>query len=158
MLGFIRTPPQPRFFEQAPCPTPPYSLRISQSSTGNYAPKTTRLNAVSMNKFGNYQVADSTYAMQVDNAVDSHSEPIYQLSEAPNAPTKRKRRKSHPKKVTQCAHTEKPYYSKGMCFNCYHSVGRIKLASTCGHSDRKLYALGACKACYLENFRRRKLL
>ncbi len=51
--------------------------------------------------------------------------------------------------ITKCEHVNDQYYASGMCKNCYHSRGRIKLAELCEHRDRKLYARGVCKACYL---------
>ena len=59
-------------------------------------------------------------------------------------------------KVTRCEHTDANYYAQGLCRNCYHSKGRLKLATDCEHSDRKLYARGVCKACYLRLFQYNK--
>ena len=60
------------------------------------------------------------------------------------------------RQVTNCPHTDRKYYCKGMCLNCYHSKGRVKLANACEHTDRKLYARGVCKACYLRLFQKPK--
>ena len=54
------------------------------------------------------------------------------------------------KKVTACEHTNEKYYSRGLCKNCYHKLGRIKMATACEHKDRKLYARNVCKGCYLK--------
>jgi hypothetical protein len=59
------------------------------------------------------------------------------------------------KKVTKCEHVNEKYYSRGLCKNCYHKSGRIKLATDCPHTDRKLYARNVCKGCYLRIFFRR---
>lgn len=56
------------------------------------------------------------------------------------------------KKITACPHTSKPFYSKGMCRNCYHARGRKKPANQCEHSSRPNYALGLCKNCYLKKY------
>lgn len=53
------------------------------------------------------------------------------------------------KVITNCAHTSEKFYSRGMCKNCYHKQGRVKLATDCQHTDRKLYARRVCKGCYL---------
>jgi hypothetical protein len=50
----------------------------------------------------------------------------------------------------KCGHPKKPYYAKGMCYNCYHKNGRQKQAILCEHLTRKHYARGMCKACYLK--------
>ena len=56
--------------------------------------------------------------------------------------------------VTKCEHTNEKYYSRGLCKNCYHRLGRIKMATACPHRDRKLYARHVCKGCYLRIFHR----
>lgn len=53
-----------------------------------------------------------------------------------------------------CPHTTLPFYAKGMCKNCYHSKGRIKLADKCSHVDRANYAHGVCRNCYLSAYHR----
>lgn len=53
------------------------------------------------------------------------------------------------KKITNCEHTDAKFYSRGLCKNCYHKHGRVKLATDCPHKDRKLYARHVCKGCYL---------
>ena len=35
------------------------------------------------------------------------------------------------KTVTKCEHVDEKYYSRGLCKNCYHKSGRIKLAVDC---------------------------
>ena len=69
-------------------------------------------------------------------------------------PQKGKRVK-HRKTITKCEHVNDQYYASGMCKNCYHSKGRMKLATKCEHTDRKLYARGVCKACYLREYHNR---
>ena len=56
------------------------------------------------------------------------------------------------KKITECPHTTEPFYSKGMCRNCYHARGRKKPATNCDHTFRPNYALGLCKNCYLKKY------
>lgn len=56
------------------------------------------------------------------------------------------------KQVTECEHVDEKYYSRGLCKNCYHKSGRVKLAVDCAHTDRKLYARKVCKGCYLRIF------
>lgn len=53
------------------------------------------------------------------------------------------------KTITDCEHVNEKFYSRGMCKNCYHKSGRVKLATDCVHTDRKLYARRVCKGCYL---------
>lgn len=55
-----------------------------------------------------------------------------------------------------CEHVNEKYYSRGLCKNCYHKGGRVKLATDCEHTDRKLYARKVCKGCYLRVFFRGK--
>lgn len=46
-----------------------------------------------------------------------------------------------------------------MCHNCYHYRGRVKPATDCEHTERPNYARGLCKNCYLSEYhkeRRRK--
>jgi len=62
------------------------------------------------------------------------------------------------KKVDKCEHVHEKYYSRGLCKNCYHKLGRIKLAIDCPHTDRKLYARNVCKGCYLRIFFRQNKL
>ena len=56
------------------------------------------------------------------------------------------------RKIVNCSHTERPYYAKGMCVNCYHRKGRTKMAWTCPHRNRTHYSKGLCKYCYLSNY------
>ena len=58
------------------------------------------------------------------------------------------------KRVTDCPHVDEPYYSKGMCRNCYNARGRKKPSTACEHSNRPNYALGLCKNCYLKKYHR----
>lgn len=54
------------------------------------------------------------------------------------------------KVVTNCEHTDRKHYAKGLCSTCYHKGGRTKLAWNCGHRDRLHYAKGCCQDCYLQ--------
>jgi len=35
-----------------------------------------------------------------------------------------------------------------MCYNCYHTQGRVKRAWKCTHIEKYHYANGFCKTCY----------
>ena len=67
--------------------------------------------------------------------------------------TGKKRRK---RVVSRCPHTDKKYYAKNMCFNCYHRQGRTKMASKCEHHTDLHYSKGLCKNCYLSEYHRDK--
>ena len=54
--------------------------------------------------------------------------------------------------MIDCPHTDKPYYAKGMCVNCYHRQGRTKKAWNCPHTTKTHYSKGLCKYCYLANY------
>jgi hypothetical protein len=56
--------------------------------------------------------------------------------------------------ITECEHKDAQFYSKGLCKNCYHKRGRVKLATGCQHKERKLYARFVCKGCYLRIYHR----
>ena len=56
------------------------------------------------------------------------------------------------KVVVNCPHTEKRYYAKGMCVNCYHRQGRTKKAWKCAHTHKMHYSKGLCKFCYLASY------
>jgi len=71
-------------------------------------------------------------------------------------PIKKRRRRKNIKKVTRCEHVNEPYYSKGLCTNCYHRFGRVKKSTDCEHKDRKMYARKVCKGCYLKIYHRSK--
>ena len=58
------------------------------------------------------------------------------------------------KVVTNCEHSERDFYAKGMCKNCYHKQGRTKLASCC--PDKKLYAKKLCQNCYMKHYGKEK--
>ena len=64
----------------------------------------------------------------------------------PNFDFKKKR------EITECPHTDRPYYAKGMCVNCYHRQGRTKKAWNCPHTNKTHYSKGLCKYCYLANY------
>ena len=51
-------------------------------------------------------------------------------------------------KITNCPHTHKKHYAKGMCNYCYHMYGRNSKASYCKHTNRQVYAKGLCHKCY----------
>ena len=53
------------------------------------------------------------------------------------------------KVITDCQHTDRKVYAKGMCNYCYHMFGRnFKLATACKHKNRKAYAKNKCNSCY----------
>ncbi|CAI2374693.1 unnamed protein product [Moneuplotes crassus] len=53
------------------------------------------------------------------------------------------------KEITNCGHTMRKHYAKGMCSTCYHKRGRTKKAWNCEHTDELHYAKGCCQECYL---------
>lgn len=71
---------------------------------------------------------------------------------------RKRQRRQNIKKVSKCEHIDAPYYSKGLCTNCYHRFGRVKKATACEHHERKLYARQVCKGCYLRIYHRGKKL
>lgn len=88
---------------------------------------------------------------QADKTIRILVDKVKRAPIAKQRPKKYKSRKVK-KQVTLCEHTEEKYYSRGLCKNCYHKSGRVKLATDCPHSDRKLYARKVCKGCYLRIF------
>lgn len=56
------------------------------------------------------------------------------------------------RQINKCKHTDRRYYAKGMCVNCYHREGREKKAWVCLHTSRVHYSKGLCKQCYLANY------
>ena len=50
--------------------------------------------------------------------------------------------------ITKCPHTDKKYYAKGMCNQCYHARGRTILSTNCIHIDKPMYAQKMCINCY----------
>lgn len=54
--------------------------------------------------------------------------------------------------IRDCPHTDKKYYAKGMCVNCYHRQGRTKMAWACPHTRKTHYSKGLCKYCYLNAY------
>ena len=56
------------------------------------------------------------------------------------------------KTITDCPHTDRKYYAKGMCANCYHRRGRTKKAWACPHTRKTHYSKGLCKYCYLSGY------
>lgn len=54
--------------------------------------------------------------------------------------------------VTKCVHTDRPFYARGMCKNCYHKVGRSKPANC--HKDKAHYSKGLCHNCYMKEYTR----
>lgn len=51
--------------------------------------------------------------------------------------------------ITNCRHTNRKHYAKGLCSTCYHKTGRTKLSWNCKHTDQLHYAKGCCQECYL---------
>ena len=66
------------------------------------------------------------------------------------------RRPRKKKVITDCPHTDRPHYSKGMCNHCYHTHGRNSFATACQHTSKMNYAKGLCKNCYLNSYNRIK--
>lgn len=60
------------------------------------------------------------------------------------------------KVITNCEHTDRKHYAKGLCSTCYHKGGRTKLAWGCPHKDKVHYAKGYCQECYIVYKRFRK--
>ena len=56
------------------------------------------------------------------------------------------------KQIVSCPHTDRRYYAKGMCVNCYHRRGRTKKAWNCPHTRKTHYSKGLCKYCYLASY------
>ena len=54
--------------------------------------------------------------------------------------------------IRECPHTDRKYYAKGMCVNCYHRSGRTKKAWACEHTRKTHYSKGLCKYCYLNAY------
>lgn len=54
------------------------------------------------------------------------------------------------KEITSCDHTDREFYAKGMCKNCYHKWGRNKPATCC--ASKKMYAKGLCQNCYMKQY------
>ena len=50
--------------------------------------------------------------------------------------------------IDRCPHTERKYYAKGMCTNCYHNSGRPNKATNCIHKYSMNFAKGLCQSCY----------
>ena len=52
--------------------------------------------------------------------------------------------------ATQCEHTDRPEFAKGMCRPCYEkklTLNKPK-ASLCKHTDRNEHLIGLCFECY----------
>ena len=58
------------------------------------------------------------------------------------------------KVITNCEHSDREFYAKGMCKNCYHKRGRNKPAECC--PKKKMYALGLCQNCYMKHYGKEK--
>lgn len=52
--------------------------------------------------------------------------------------------------VTACEHTDRKFYAKGFCKNCYHKKGRTKPAEC--HPDKRMYANKLCQNCYMKKY------
>ena len=61
------------------------------------------------------------------------------------------------KAVNACPHADRKHYAKNMCNNCYHRLGREKMAWACPHDERPHYAKGKCQFCYLQHYHRTKV-
>ena len=65
---------------------------------------------------------------------------------------KDKKQKVSRRLITNCIHTDEPFYAKGLCQRCYHAVAHGKLSTNCEHGDAPSYARGICKPCYLRQY------
>jgi hypothetical protein len=62
------------------------------------------------------------------------------------------------KTITECLHTDRPYYSQGMCRACYQKfVVAVKPITACPHIDKPQFGKGMCQACYIFQHRNRQL-
>ena len=59
--------------------------------------------------------------------------------------------------ITNCPHTERKHYAKGMCSSCYRKFGRNQLAWNCEHTTRLNYSIGMCQTCYLSDYHKRRI-
>ena len=46
--------------------------------------------------------------------------------------------------INKCPHTDRKYYAKGLCTNCYHLMGRPNTATKCIHKNKMSFAKGLC--------------
>ena len=56
--------------------------------------------------------------------------------------------------ITECEHTDREFYARGMCKNCYHKKGRTKKATCC--PDKMMYSRGLCQNCYMKQYGKEK--
>ena len=54
------------------------------------------------------------------------------------------------KVITNCEHTDREFYARGMCKNCYHKKGRVKRAECC--PDKMMYSRSLCQNCYMKQY------
>ena len=60
------------------------------------------------------------------------------------------RRRYGQKWASDCPHTNRKHYSKGLCRYCYNVNGRPDKYQRCArHADRKVYCKGLCVSCYI---------
>lgn len=43
-----------------------------------------------------------------------------------------------------CMHIDKKHYSKNMCHQCYHRMGKSRMADACEHTNKPHYSNGLC--------------
>ena len=55
-----------------------------------------------------------------------------------------------PMKITDCPHTSRRHYAKGMCMTCYNERGRPNRVYICLHMSRQVDETGMCQKCYRE--------
>ena len=92
-------------------------------------------------KYSNKRVQKSSLKSQAKANVNTEGEP--------RAIRRRNRKK---REITDCPHTYKEHYAKGMCNLCYHIHGRKHMASHCEHTNLKSYAKGKCIKCYFTDY------
>lgn len=82
-----------------------------------------------------------------DTFDDEEGEVNTKVSASPLPSGQRKRRE-----IYKCPHTDKKHYAKNMCHNCYHRMGKTKMAHACGHPHKSHYSNGMCQNCYLAKY------
>ena len=60
--------------------------------------------------------------------------------------------------ITRCKHTDQAHYAKGMCNHCYHTKGRVVLATECIHLERASYAKKMCRNCYFTQYNKNRAI
>ena len=98
-------------------------------------------------KFSNKRVKKSSRKSQTKTVINNKGEARI---------IRRRNRKK--RQVTDCPHTDKDHYAKGMCNQCYHILGRSHKATLCEHTELLAYAKGKCQKCYFIEYNSAKAL